>query len=69
MNAKLEIGEVSLTATIGEVFGQFIGAVVARDAAARYQIGELITRNRGQLRGLAKRQNALSVKGKSEFRP
>jgi hypothetical protein len=53
MNARLEIGEVSLTATIGEVFGQFLGAVVTRDASARYQVGELITRNRGQLCGPA----------------
>ena len=60
---KFEIGEVSLTATISEVFRQFVGTVMARDAPARYQIGKLPSRRRRQLRGLAKEQNALTTSG------
>ena len=46
MYARLEIGEVLLTATIGEVFGQVLGAVMARDATTRHEAGELMPRNR-----------------------
>ena len=62
---KFEIGEVSLTATISEVFRQFVGTVMARDAPARYQIGKLPSRRRRQLRGLAKGQNALGIQRQS----
>jgi hypothetical protein len=35
MSARLDIGEVSLTVTIGKIFGQFVRTVVARDFPAR----------------------------------
>ena len=66
---KFEIGEVSLTATISEVFRQFVGTVMASDAPARYEIGKLPSRRRRQLRGLAKGQNALGVQRQSELTP
>src|ERR1035438_7720400 len=66
---KFEIGEVSLTATISQVFRQFVGTVMPRDAPACYQIGKLPARRRRQLRGLAKGQNALGIQRKSEFTP
>jgi hypothetical protein len=66
---KFEIGEVSLTATISEVFRQLVGTVMARDASARYEIGKLPARRRRQLRGLAKGQNALGIQRKSELTP
>src|ERR1039458_3128744 len=66
---KFEIGEVSLTATISEVFRQFVGTVMARDAPARYEIGKLPARRRRQLRRLAKGQNALGIQRKSELTP
>jgi hypothetical protein len=62
---KFEIGQVLLTATISEVFRQFVGAVMARDAPARYQIGKLPSRPRRQPRGLSKGQNALGIQRKS----
>ena len=61
MSARFEITEVSLTATIGEVFGQFFNSVVARDAPLSYQISKPITRDRGQLGSLAEGQNSLGI--------
>ena len=62
---KFEIGEVLLTATISEIFRQFVRTVMARDAAAGYKVGKLPPRSRRQLRGLAEGQNALRVQRKS----
>ena len=38
MSARRETGEVSLTATKGQVFGQFRGAVTAKNAAKCQQV-------------------------------
>jgi hypothetical protein len=38
---RFEIGEVLLTATISEVLRQFVRTVMARDAAAAYEVGKL----------------------------
>jgi len=65
--ARLETGEVSLTATISKVFGKFFRSVVSRDAPLGYQISELVTRYSGQLHSFAKGQNSLRVKGKGKL--
>src|SRR5260370_5391309 len=67
MKPGFETGDVSLTTTIGEVFGEFVLAVVSRDASARYQIGEPEARHGSKFRGPSEGQNSLGEEAQSEF--
>jgi len=44
MRARLETAEVSLAATISQVFGQVLRPVVTRDTSLGYEARELIAR-------------------------
>jgi len=61
MRARFDSAEVSLTATISEVFGQILRPVMPRDTSTGYEEGELIARNRRKFHGLSERQNALRM--------
>ncbi len=67
MEARFEMGEVLLTASIFEVLGQFLIRVVARNLSLSNQVGEPVTGNSGQLGRLAERQDALRIKCKRKF--
>jgi hypothetical protein len=68
MEARLESGDVSLTARIAAVLRQFVVSVVARNFAAGQQIGKAEARRFGQLAGLTERQNPLSIKRYGQLR-
>jgi len=67
MKARFETAEVSLTATIGEVFGQFLNPIVAWDVPRRYQFAEPVTRDLRQCGRLFEGQNSLRVKRKGKL--
>ena len=67
MYAKIETGEVSLTATIAEVFGKLVLAVRPSDASPSYAIGALEARDSREFRGFAERQNSLRLVGYLEL--
>jgi len=62
MYARFEIGEVSLTVGICDVFGYFFFAIVSRDAALCQYFAEEKRANSGKFRRLAKREKALRIK-------
>jgi hypothetical protein len=68
MDARFEIGEVLLTASIVEVLDQFSFAVMARDVAGGDEVGERETGEAGEFGGLGEGQDFLGVKGEGEFR-
>src|SRR5882672_5524162 len=55
------MGEVSLAATIGEVFGELIRSIVTRNAPAGHQLTKLISGDSCQLGRLAKGQDRLAI--------
>jgi len=67
MSAGVETFEVLLTATIGEVFGQFLFSVVSRDSPLGCEISKSKMRNLGQFCGFAEGQHALRAKRKGKF--
>jgi hypothetical protein len=69
MMARLEIGEVLLTASIGKIEVQVVLGVMPGNIAARDKVGESITRRTGQFAGFAKRQDALRIEGDGKFTP
>jgi len=69
MMARLEIGEVSLTTGISEIFRQITFAVMAWNASLTHQFPEKKATHFRQLRCFAQRQRALSVEGNGQLRP
>ena len=67
MLARLEIGEVLLTASIDEIERQVVLGVMPWNIAARDEIGKGIAGGTGKLAGLSKGKDALGVKGNGEF--
>src|SRR5580698_10028354 len=65
--ARLEIGEVLLTAGIDGVEVQVVLGVVPWNIAARDQVGKGITGGPGQFAGFAEGEDALRIQGDSEF--
>src|SRR5260221_1697514 len=55
------MGEVSLAATIGEVFGELIRSIVTRNAPAGHQLAKLISGDSCQLGRLAEGQDRLAI--------
>jgi hypothetical protein len=67
MLARLEIGEVLLTASIDEIKRQIVLGVMPWNIAARDEIGKGISGGTGKLASLSKWKDALGVKGNCEF--
>src|SRR5579871_5938189 len=65
--ARLEIGDVLLTASITEVTFEIIFGVVARNTTLTEKLGEGEAGDTSQFDCLSKRQNALGVERDSEF--
>jgi hypothetical protein len=68
MEARFEIGEVLLTASISKVLGQFLMGIVARQLPFVNEGGKCIPGNGGEIGGFPEGQNALRVEGDGEFR-
>ena len=68
MEARFEIGEVLLTASIGKVLGQFLIGIVARQLPFVSEGGKCIPGNGGEIGGFPEGQNTLRVEGDGEFR-
>jgi hypothetical protein len=67
MMARLEIGEVLLTASINEIEMQIVFGVVPRNVAAGDEIGESIPGGAGKFAGLSKWKDPLRVEGDRKF--
>jgi hypothetical protein len=67
--ARLEIGEVSLTAGIGQVKREVVFGVVTRNAAAGHKIGKGVAGSLRQFARFSKRKNTLRVKSHGKFGP
>ena len=67
MQAKLDIGEVLLTAGILEVFGQFLVAVMTGDSALCQYRGETKPVLSRQFRGFAEGQETLRIQSNGQF--
>jgi len=65
--ARLEIGEVLLTAGICRVEAKVVLGVLPWNIAARDQIGKGITGGPGKFAGFAKGQDSLSEEGNGKF--
>lgn len=67
MEARFEIGEVLLTASIGKVLGQLLIGIVARQPPFVNEAGKCISRNAGKIGSFPKGQNELRVEGNGEL--
>ena len=63
----MDIGEVSLTASISQVMLEVMLSVVARDVALTDHIGELVAGHARQFGGFAEWENFLGVQSNCEF--
>lgn len=68
MMARLEIGEVLLTANIGEILRQILVAVVTWNAALAHQLIEKNPAHFRKLRCFAQGQHSLGVQRDGQFR-
>ena len=68
IEARLEKGDVLLTASIAEVLRQLILTIMPGNFALRREISESIPGHTGELGRLSKGKNCLCVKRQSEFR-
>jgi len=68
MMARLEIGEVSLTANISEILRQILVAVVTWNASLAYQFIEKNPAHFRELRCFAQGQHSLGVQRDGQFR-
>src|SRR5580704_4768235 len=67
MTARLERGDVLLTARIVEVLGEVVVCVMPGDLARGRECGKAVSCRSCQFGSLAKGKNALSVKSDGEF--